>query len=339
MRVSLLLMAAKKRNPAVEIVHVLFMDLVGSTEVRTDVQPELIDLLEGIVKRTSEYSYAKKTQNVVPLPTGDGIALVFLKDAAAPARCAREILTAIKGNTNLRVRMGINSGEVVRRRDIRRNVNFNGAGINFAQRAMDCGGADQILVTEAAWNILENTRSWAEYFEPLGRYAIKHGKKRHLYRLTESAVDQWFRIEAGPFRMGSQKEDDEEAQEDESPVHEVQLNAFKIGRFPVTVQQYRAFVESPGFGESQVPQDWEEQKLNPGWPVVGVSWHEADAYCRWGLGRWAVTHRSGVGAVGARSERQKVSLGQPSTGSQSRQLCWRSQTANASGCLSTRRDA
>jgi formylglycine-generating enzyme required for sulfatase activity len=119
-------------------------------------------------------------------------------------------------------------------------------------------------------------------------------------RLKEN---NWIRIEPGIFRMGTQKTDpaqpnfDGEARQDESPVHEVHLDAYEIGRYPVTVQEFRQFVEDEegyrherwwhagGFGKTTEPENWDEQVLHPNRPVVGVSWYEAAAYCAWLSGR------------------------------------------------------
>jgi len=110
--------------------------------------------------------------------------------------------------------------------------------------------------------------------------------------------DNWITIPPGTFLMGAQKEDpaqpnyDPEARDDESPVHEVYLNAFKIGRYPVTVEEFRRFVEEDGynngkwwdargFRQTKEPDGWDEQVLHPNRPVVGVCWFEAAAYCAW----------------------------------------------------------
>ncbi len=83
-------------------------------------------------------------------------------------------------------------------------------------------------------------------------------------------------IPAGPFRMGSTKED-KDAQDREQPQHEVTLPAYFIARYPVTVAQFRAFVEDSGFE----PGNRNCLRSLPNHPVVYVSWHEALAYCRW----------------------------------------------------------
>jgi formylglycine-generating enzyme required for sulfatase activity len=113
--------------------------------------------------------------------------------------------------------------------------------------------------------------------------------------------DNWVTIPAGTFSMGAQKTDkngrnyDTEANHHESPVCEVSLVQFRIGRFPVTVQEFNRFMLdqgyqkpkhwSEGFGQFSQPADWERQKEYPNRPVSGVSWFEAAAYCAWAGGR------------------------------------------------------
>ncbi len=71
---------------------------------------------------------------------------------------------------------------------------------------------------------------------------------------------------------------------------------YRIGRFPVTVQEYGEFMADhgyekrehwveEGYGQFKEPEDWEKQRKYPNRPVVGVSWLEAAAYCSWKGGR------------------------------------------------------
>lgn len=109
-------------------------------------------------------------------------------------------------------------------------------------------------------------------------------------------------IPGGRFWMGAQKRDtkarnfDPDAVEDEFPVHEVELSSFAISKYPITVGQYRRFIEdggyeeeryweAGGFGEFKEPDKWEEQLQYPSRPVVYVSWYEAAAYACWAGGR------------------------------------------------------
>jgi len=114
--------------------------------------------------------------------------------------------------------------------------------------------------------------------------------------------DYWVTIPAGTFLMGAQRRDpakpnyDSEANGDEFPVHVVELNAFQIGRYPVTVEEYGRFLEDDGyrnqqwwngggFGQRTAPRGWEEQTRHPSRPVENVTWYEAAAYCAWAGGR------------------------------------------------------
>ena len=97
----------------------------------------------------------------------------------------------------------------------------------------------------------------------------------------------WVTIPACTFLMGAQKQNDgapnydPQAYGNESPVHEVRVPAFRIQRYPVTVQEFAEFIANGG----AEPEDWERQRQYPNRPVVGVSWFEAAAYCSWKGGR------------------------------------------------------
>jgi serine/threonine-protein kinase len=79
---------------------------------------------------------------------------------------------------------------------------------------------------------------------------------------------------------------------DDEPIREVTVAAFRIARYPVTVLEYIAFIETGGYEQQQhwaaggfdkfeQPGRWEEQLLHPNWPVTDVSWFEAAAYAAW----------------------------------------------------------
>lgn len=163
------------------IAHVLCMDLVGFSKFSTDAQHAHISLLEEVVKKTEAFDRALRDEDMIRLPTGDGMALVFLKNAEAPARCARQISTALRHHSGIQLRMGINSGPAHPREDIRGGENVVGAGINHAQRAMDCGGAGHILLTKLAADFLSEREEWKACLHWLGEYTVKHNQKVHLY--------------------------------------------------------------------------------------------------------------------------------------------------------------
>src|SRR5207244_8314230 len=102
--------------------------------------------LNEIVQSTDEYRTAESKNQLLKLATGDGMALIFYRSPEDPVECALEISRAIKEqHANLRLRMGVHSGPVSGVVDVNDRANVAGAGINTAQRRMDCGDAGHIL--------------------------------------------------------------------------------------------------------------------------------------------------------------------------------------------------
>jgi class 3 adenylate cyclase len=94
-----------------EIGHVLFIDIVGYSKLLIEEQKERLADLTKIVLGTAQVRDSSDEQ-LVRLPTGDGMALVFHHSAEEPAHCALEIAEALRKHPELRVRMGIHSGPV-----------------------------------------------------------------------------------------------------------------------------------------------------------------------------------------------------------------------------------
>src|SRR6187431_1926000 len=130
-----------------EIGHVLFIDLVGYSKLLIEEQNERLRLLTEIVLATAQVREAPN-EELVRLPTGDGMALVFRNSPEEPAQCALEIARALKERPEIAVRMGIHSGPVSQVTDLTGRTNIAGAGINLAQRVMDCGDAGHILLSQ-----------------------------------------------------------------------------------------------------------------------------------------------------------------------------------------------
>ncbi len=171
-----------------EIAHVLFMDIVAYSQLPMDEQTRLIEQLQQIVRNAAEFGRAQKRRQLLRLPTGDGMALVFFGDAEAPARCALEISHALREQPELKLRMGIHTGPVQRVEDINANRNVAGGGINIAQRVMDCGDAGHILVSKSVADVLGQMSNWKVMLHDLGEAEVKHGVRVHLYNLyTEEA--------------------------------------------------------------------------------------------------------------------------------------------------------
>jgi class 3 adenylate cyclase len=167
----------------VEIAHVLFMDLVGYSRLPMSEQIRLLGLLQELLRRTTEFRRAEGGHDLLRLPTGDGIALVFFRDPAAPARCALELAAAVRAYPEIHLRMGIHMGPVQRVEDINAHINVSGGGINLAQRVMDCGDAGHILVSSAAADMLSQLGEWMDALRDLGSCEVKHGVLLHLFNL------------------------------------------------------------------------------------------------------------------------------------------------------------
>ena len=130
-----------------EIGHVLFVDIVGYSKLLIHEQSEQLQKLREIARATEQFRVAEAEGKLLRLPTGDGGALVFRDNPEAPVGCALEISKALKNHPDLRVRMGIHSGPVKEVTDLNEQANIAGAGINTAQRVMDCGDAGHILLS------------------------------------------------------------------------------------------------------------------------------------------------------------------------------------------------
>ena len=100
-----------------------------------------------------------------------------------PARCALEIAEALRKHPELPVRMGIHSGPVSEVTDVSGRTNIAGAGINMAQRVMDCGDAGHILLSQHVADDLVQYRQWAPRLRDLGECEVKHGVRLHLVNL------------------------------------------------------------------------------------------------------------------------------------------------------------
>jgi eukaryotic-like serine/threonine-protein kinase len=171
-----------------EIAHVLFTDIVGYSKLPMDEQERLLMQLQDAVRQTPEFARAEASEELIRLPTGDGMALVFFRDPEAPVRCALELSRILRGYPEMKLRMGIHSGPVYRVADINANRNVAGGGINIAQRVMDCGDAGHILVSEDVANVLGQLSRWKGHLQNLGEAEVKHSVRVHLFNLyTEDA--------------------------------------------------------------------------------------------------------------------------------------------------------
>lgn len=177
--------ATKQRS---EIAHVLFIDIVGYSKLLTNEQKTRIETLKNIVRGTKQYQKAKAEDKVLGLPTGDGGALVFRNDHEGPALCAMEISRELRNHPELHVRMGIHSGPVNEISDLNQQANVAGAGINIAQRVMDCGDAGHILISRHVAEDLEQDEDWRTLLHDLGPCEVKHGTRIEISNLYSDEV-------------------------------------------------------------------------------------------------------------------------------------------------------
>jgi TolB-like protein/class 3 adenylate cyclase/Flp pilus assembly protein TadD len=167
--------SAQSSEVKFEIGHVLFIDVVGYSKLLINEQSEQLDTLKKTVRGTEQFRLAEAAGKLLRLPTGDGGALVFRNSPEAPVLCALEISKALKNHPELRVRMGIHSGPVNEITDLNEQANIAGAGVNIAQRVMDCGDAGHILLSKHVAEDLEHYPRWRPYLHPLGECEVKHG--------------------------------------------------------------------------------------------------------------------------------------------------------------------
>src|SRR5207253_9154140 len=178
-------MAAEIKNEiALEIAHVLFIDIVAYSKMASDEQRAAVEKLNQIVQSTDEFRKAESEKRLLKIATGDGMALIFYSSPEDPVECALEISRAIKEeHSNLRLRMGVNSGPVSGVVDVNDRANVAGAGINMAQRVMDCGDAGHILLSGRIAEDLQQFKHWRPHPYHLGQCEVKHGEKIDITNL------------------------------------------------------------------------------------------------------------------------------------------------------------
>jgi TolB-like protein/Tfp pilus assembly protein PilF/class 3 adenylate cyclase len=174
-----------KKEIQLEIAHVLFVDIVGYTKLSISDQHAAIEELTQIVRASEQFQRAEAASRLLRIPTGDGMALVFYTSPEAPVQCAVEISRARKQHPRLQLRMGIHSGPVSGRVDVNEQANLAGAGLNTAQRVMDCGDAGHILLSKHVAEDLEEYPKWRPLLHDLGSCEVKHGVRVSVVNLYD----------------------------------------------------------------------------------------------------------------------------------------------------------
>lgn len=180
--------AEKDAELRLEIAHLLLVDIVGYSRLLADEQIEAVRQLNRVVRNCESFRAAEAQDKLIRLPTGDGMALIFFDTPEQPAQCALEISTALRTGAALQVRMGVHSGPVNRVTDVNDRSNIAGAGINIAQRVMDCGDAGHILLSKHVADDLAQYRTWRPFLNDLGECEVKHGIRLHLANLCKDGL-------------------------------------------------------------------------------------------------------------------------------------------------------
>ncbi|MEO7970603.1 MAG: adenylate/guanylate cyclase domain-containing protein [bacterium] len=173
---------------SMKLAHVLFMDIVSYSKLPIDEQASVLHTLQELVRDSAEVAKARKIEQLTSIPTGDGMALVFFNDPAAPVKCALEISKALKSHPEIQIRMGVHSGPVNEIIDVNGRINVAGSGINMAQRVMDSGDAGHILLSKRVAEDLNQYSRWQPLLHDLNEVEVKHAVKVHLFNLYTDEV-------------------------------------------------------------------------------------------------------------------------------------------------------
>jgi TolB-like protein/class 3 adenylate cyclase/Tfp pilus assembly protein PilF len=171
-----------------EIAHLLLIDVVGYSKLLVNEQIELLQELKQIVRSSESFRAADARDELIRVPTGDGMALVFFHSPEEPARCALEISRALQDHPSIQLRMGVHSGPVNRVTDVNEKTNIAGSGINVAHRVLDCGDAGHILLSAHVAEDLAEYRHWQPHLHDLGECEVKYGLHLHLFNLYKDGL-------------------------------------------------------------------------------------------------------------------------------------------------------
>jgi TolB-like protein/class 3 adenylate cyclase/Tfp pilus assembly protein PilF len=171
-----------------EIAYIFLIDVVGYSRLLVNEQIKLLQELTQIVRNTECFRAAEARDELIRVPTGDGMALVFFRSPEEPVRCALEISRALQDHPSIRVRMGVHSGPISRITDVNEKPNIAGSGINIAQRVLDCGDAEHILLSAHVAEDLCQYRHWQPYLHDLGKCEVKYGLRLHLFNLYKDGL-------------------------------------------------------------------------------------------------------------------------------------------------------
>jgi serine/threonine protein kinase len=169
---------------ALEMAHVLYLDLVADPVLPPEQRRKIEQDFQQAVAATTEVSRAQKRDQLISLPAGDGLALLFFGDLEAPVRCAVELSRALRSHSpQVRLRMGAHTGPAYREADLKANRSVSGGGVTVARRVMDCGDEGHILVSATAADFLAQLGDWKSLLHDLGDMEVESGKRVRVFNL------------------------------------------------------------------------------------------------------------------------------------------------------------
>ncbi len=181
-------MSAGGPNLEPEIAHILSIDVVCYSKFLVNEQIAVLDDLKRVVLETHCSSTAEANGQLIRIPTGDGMVLLFFRSPEEPLQCAVEIAEALKEHPQIKVRMGAHSGPINKIEDVNDRLNVAGAGVNVAQRVLDCGDANHILLSKRLADDLVEYGHWRPHLHDLGPCLVKHGLIVHLVNFFNGSV-------------------------------------------------------------------------------------------------------------------------------------------------------
>jgi len=236
-------------------IHLTFQEYLAGLALANRAQEEVEPLVEAL----AEHVGMPEWREVSLLAVGC-LGVIQQRDEAA-STVVEELIERAPGEPGEAV---VLAGEAV--------ADIGAVGVTPETRERVVG---ELLTTMRAWEEV-TPRCRATAGDLLARLGDPRFSKTY-WHLPDDPTLGFVEVPAGKFLMGSDKEQDPDARGEELPQHELELPLFFIGRFPVTVAQFRAFVEASG----HQPGDPDSLRRRANHPVVWVSWHEARDYCEW----------------------------------------------------------
>ena len=160
------------------VCSVLFLDIAEYSKKSVDDQ---LGLKQSFNRTLSKALDALAVRERIIVDTGDGAAIAFLGDPGDALFAA----LAIRDNTELPVRMGVNLGPVRLVKDINGQPNIIGDGINVAQRVMSFSEPGQLLVSRSFFEVASRmSNDYVDMFTHEGSRSDKHVREHEVYSVV-----------------------------------------------------------------------------------------------------------------------------------------------------------